>query len=189
MRFQKAFWAFASVSTIVTLITVSSAAAEWIYKKEEKAFGETEAIAMAIGDSSVAFVICNSDGLKVTLATPEDWTNSASAMNLLAPKIIISVDGAAPARFDTELGENAAHKIVAEIQEDETVKQAAAMIISAKKRIDIGLELAGKKFHASRLSAVGATKKIKSVLDTCAQNAGPASGDEKKDPDGKGATE
>ncbi|CAA2142576.1 hypothetical protein [Hyphomicrobium sp. ghe19] len=183
MSYREAFLGLASLSAVAMLAGVSSAAAEWIYKKEEKAFGETEAMAMAIGDASVAFVTCNNDGLKISLATPEDWTDGASAMNLLAPKIIVSIDGAPPTRFDAELRENTLHKILAEFDDEETVKRAAAMIASARKRIDIGLELAGKRFHASKLSAVGATKKIQSVLDTCAQQASPDADNEKKTPD------
>lgn len=72
MSYREAFLGLASLSAVAMLAGVSSAAAEWIYKKEEKAFGETEAMAMAIGDASVAFVTCNNDGLKISLATPED---------------------------------------------------------------------------------------------------------------------
>ena len=183
MPFRKACLAGLSVSIIATFVAVSSANAQWIFKKDEKAFGEIEAVAMAVGDSSIVFVSCNSEGLKVSLATPEDWTDSSSAMNLLGPKIIISIDGAAPTRFDVELGKNNLGKLLASTDDEEVVKRAAAMIASAKKRIDIGLELVGKKFHASKLSAAGATKKIKSVLDTCAQQAEPDADNEKKTPD------
>lgn len=187
MQLRRACLVGISVSALAMFVAVSSASAQWVYKKEEKAFGEMEAVAMAIGSSSIAFVICNSEGLKVSLATPEEWTNSSSAMNILEPKIIISIDGSAPTRFETELGKNGADKIVAEIQDDETVKRAAAMIASARKRIDIGLELAGKRFHASKLSAAGATKKIQSVIDTCAKQAEPEpepdADDEKKSSD------
>lgn len=183
MSYRKAFLALASLSAVAMLAGVSSAAAEWIYKKEEKAFGETEAMAMAVGDASVAFVICNNDGLKISLATPEDWSNNATSMNLLGPKLIISVDGAAPTRFDAKVSENNLHKILAVTDDEETAKRAAAMIASAKKRIDIGLELLGERYHASKLSAVGATKKIQSVLDTCTQQASPDADNEKKTPD------
>jgi hypothetical protein len=174
-------------STLVIIssgLTISSANAEWIYKKENKAFGETQAIAMAVGDSSVAFVSCDGDGLKISVATPEDWSDSTSSLNLLSPKIIIAIDGQKPASFDTTLNENGLHKIVAITDEEDVVREAASQISTARKRVDIGVELAGKKFYASRLSAVGA-KKIKNVLATCAKKENVEEGESGEAPSKK----
>jgi hypothetical protein len=173
-----------AAASISCFLAASSAYAEWIYKKEDKAFGETEATAMAIGGSSIVFISCDSEGLKMSLATPEDWTAGGASLNLLSPKIIISVDGAKPAHFETTLEENGLHKVIAVTDDEDVVREAASQIAAARKRIDIGVEFAGKKFHTSRLSAIGA-KKIKAVLDLCAPKAKP---DEDKD-DGAPAAE
>lgn len=171
--------------SVFCFASVSSADAEWIYKKEEKAFGETEAIAMAMGESSIVFISCNSEGLKLSLAKPEDYSSGGSALNLLSPKIIVSVDGAKPVRFETSLEENGLHKVVAVTDDEDVAREAATQIAAARKRIDIGVELAGKKFHTSKLSAIGA-KKIKAVLDLCAPKAMPGDG---SDDDNKKADE
>jgi len=142
-------------------------------------------VAMSIGDSSIVFFRCNSDGLQFSLATPEDWGDSSDTINKLGPQIIVSIDGAAPVRFDIQISENQAHKILAGTDDAETVRRAAGVVASAKKRIDIGLEFLGKRYHASKLSAAGATKKIQAVLDTCAQQAGPNEENEKESPDSK----
>lgn len=175
--------------SIFCFVSVSSANAEWIYKKDDKAFGETEAIALAMGESSIAFISCNSEGLKMSLATPEDYSDGGASLNLLSPKIIISVDGAKPMRFETSLEENGLHKVVAVTDDEDVAREAAGQIAAARKRIDIGVELAGKKFHTSKLSAVGA-KKIKTVLDLCApkdkpddNNSAPNKTDDKKGDD------
>lgn len=165
-QFAKSLLAFLSLC----FVSMSSANAEWIYKKEDKTFGETEAIAMAMGASSIAFISCNSEGLKLSLATPEDYADGGASVNLLSPKIIISVDGAKPVRFEKSLEENGLHKIVAVTDDEDVAREAATQIAAARKRIDIGVELAGKKFHTSKLSVVGA-KRIKSVLDLCAPKA------------------
>ncbi|ADJ24633.1 hypothetical protein Hden_2837 [Hyphomicrobium denitrificans ATCC 51888] len=144
--------------SVFCFASVSSADAEWIYKKEEKAFGETEAIAMAMGESSIVFISCSSEGLKLSLATPEDYSSGGSTLNLLSPKIIVSVDGAKPVRFETSLEENGLHKVVAVTDDEDIAREAATQIAAARKRIDIGVELAGKKFHTSKLSAVGVKK-------------------------------
>lgn len=143
------------------------AAAEWIYSKEEKAFGETQAVAMSIGDASIAFVTCNGDGLSVSLATPEDWTVSGASMNLLEPKLIVSIDGQKPEHYDIRLNENTVHKIIGSTQDEDIARQAAEKMAAARKRIDIGLELGGERYHASKLSAAGATTKIRAVLSAC----------------------
>jgi hypothetical protein len=164
---------------------VQSAAAEWIYNKEEKAFGETQAMAMSIGDASIAFVTCKGDGLSVSLATPEDWTDAGAAMNLLQPKLIVSIDGQKPDRYDIRLNENTVHKIIGATQDEDVARRAAEKMAEARKRIDIGLELAGERYHASKLSAAGATKKIQAVLEACPEQKKADDDTDKDAPDKK----
>lgn len=157
----------------VLLITPSEPvdASEWIFKKEDKAFGDVDATAMAIGDTSIAFVRCSGGELSVAVATPEDWKESSSAMNALGPKLIMAIDGSEPFTYTATLGENGAHKFLASIEEEASTREAIEKMIAAKKKIEIGIEIGGKRFYASKLSAAGASKKFQAVLDTCASKA------------------
>lgn len=156
-------------------------AGDWIYKKEEKAFGAIDATAMAVGDESVAFVRCDDGELGVSLATPEDWKDSSAGMNALSPQIIMAVDGSEPFKYAATLGENGMHKFLASIEDEALAKEAVQKMIAAKKKIEIGIEIGGKRFYASKLSAAGASKKLQSVLDTCAsKEEAEAKSDEKK---------
>ena len=152
--------------------------AEWLFKKEDKAFGEIEATAMAVGDASIVFIQCSNGELSINLATPEDWKESSAAMNVLSPKLIMALDGAEPVRFDISLGENGLHKLLAKVDDPSMAKEAAERIAAGKKKLEIGIEFGGKKFHASKIPMAGATKKIQSVLNECSNAADK--NDEKK---------
>ena len=168
-------------ATSSILLANSSNASEWMYKKEDKAFGETQATAMAIGDASVVFVQCSNGELSLNLATPEDWKDDSEAMNLMVPKIIMATDGSEPIRYDVVLGENGLHKLLAKVEDAGSSREAAAKIVEAKKKLEIGIEVGGKRFHASKISAAGASKKIQSVLDECgSKQKAESKPDEKK---------
>ena len=170
-----------SCFTLLLVMSLQSVdASEWIFKKEDKAFGDVDATAMAIGDESIVFVRCSSAELSVSIATPENWKDSSSAMNELGPKLIMAVDGSEPFKYGATLGENGAHKFLASIEEQDSVREAIEKMIAAKKKIEIGIELGGKRFYASKLSAVGASKKLQAVLDTCAAKETEIKAPEKK---------
>lgn len=167
----------------VVMLSLSHAAlaGDWIFKNEDKAFGEKTATAIAVGDASVLFVQCDTGELSINLATPEDWEAGSSSMNLLSPKIILATDGAEPVRYESKLGENGLHKLLATVEDEDSVRQATALIVAAKKKIEIGIEIGGKRFHASKISAAGATKKVQAVLNECAPEASSAIGADKKE--------
>lgn len=145
-------------------------AAEWIYKKEDKAFGDLQATAMAVGDESVVFIHCEDGLFSVNLATPEDWDDDKSpAMNLLGPKIILAIDGGAPESYGATFTENRMHKILVKIDDLAEARKAADGMRGAKKKIEIGVELTDKRFYASKISTSGAAKKIALVLEACVE--------------------
>lgn len=158
----------AMVSTSCVVVPQNAEAGDWIYKKEDKAFGGLEATAMGVGDASVVIAKCDDGEMSIGLATPEDWKDDNSQMNLLSPKIIMAIDGSEPFSYETTLGENRLHKLLATTDDQDDAKQAIEKMVAAKKKIEIGIELGGKKYHASKISAAGASKKLQSVLDTCA---------------------
>lgn len=171
----------AVVSVYCIFIPQTTEAGDWIYKKEEKAFGGLEATAMGVGNASIAIIKCDDGEMSVGLATPEDWKDDNSQMNLLSPKIVMAIDGSEPFSYDTTLGENGLHKLLATTDDQEDAKQAIEKMVAAKKKIEIGIELGGKKYHASKISAAGASKKLQSILDTCAtKDKAEGKTDEKK---------
>ena len=139
---------------------------------------------MAVGSNSVLLISCEDDELSVIIGTPEEYDDTTSpALSLVGPQAIIAIDGGAVQKFDASIMKNGLGKMSAEVADGDqpTIREIVKKLFAAKKNVAFGLEVGGKKYHASKVSS--GSKKIQSVLSACAEKSEPEKAKPSEDPE------
>ena len=155
-----------SVIVVAASLVSSSAFGQWVYQKQESAFGDnTTHFALTAKDSYIFGLRCGSDEMLTLFVTPESLTpDDAEKFSVVPMLLLIRVDSndvfsleATPESIEGKmrLSANSEHELTRQIQD-------------ARKRVAVAVSIAGKRFHEVSFNVRGSTDAAKKLLAACA---------------------
>lgn len=99
--------------------------------------------------------------------TPEKVDDGLTGLvNLISPKLVVIIDDLPPKSLEATLSQSDEDRLIV-LSDDALVSELASALMAARRRIAVGVEAAGQKFHKTQFGVSGTKRAVGSVVNGC----------------------
>lgn len=156
--------------TLISLINVSTASAQWLFQTKENAFEPSKSMHIALtAVGEYALGLRCQDGQRSAIFITSETIEDVSVLNALKPELLIRIDQNQIFTFPTLL-ESRDNKLTASVTDAEKMANVFEEGKNAKKRISIAIKMLTETYHPTNFSVRGSTKSITELQANCGEN-------------------
>ncbi len=155
-----------AIAALGLLLTCGTAAAQWVYQKQESAFDDDASNVALTAVGKYGFgVRCTGGAAELVFITPDSSFNDDTYefANLTGPVLLLRTDNDPVQQLAIKLQDVDGTAVARGDADVELIRKIAG----AKKRVSVALKLVGETYHEQQFNVRGSSKAIEKVIEAC----------------------